>query len=271
MATDIELALMAGGAYESTRKEINRFPIPINWDSVNHKTQDSGFEAISFVKEGTTLKTSPEIVISYAGTYDKDFSGDIAADAGLAAGTGSAQLLQAVEYYLQVKAANPGPPAPTISLTGHSLGGGLASLVAVFFGVKATTFDQAPFANAARSFNDRDVAVKLLNDLTALSDAKGNPYDLSGLTHFIELRQTSGSNLPNAGLVRNIVVQGEMLSVPPANFIDRIGTNCCYAFNSCLPTLFKGCRSVLSKKRSCRRGKTFATIQTATAIDELAA
>jgi hypothetical protein len=258
----------------STRSEVNQFSAPSGWVGTKHENppNGSGFEAISFIRTGTTLATSNEIVISYAGTYDKSFP-DLLADLNLAQGVSNTQLLQAAQYYLDVKAG--APEGTTITLTGHSLGGGLASLVAVFFGVKATTFDQAPFANAARSFNDRDVAVKLLNDLTALSDAKGNPYDLSGLTHFIELRQTSGSNLPNAGLARNIVVQGEMLSGPPANFIDRIGTNCCYAFNSCLPTLFKGCRPVSSKKRSCHRGKTFATIQTATAtataIDELAA
>lgn len=57
--------------------------------------------------------------------------GDIGADLGLAAELGSSQLLQAAQYYLQIKTANPNA---TISFTGHSLGGGLASLVAAFFG-----------------------------------------------------------------------------------------------------------------------------------------
>ncbi|MFZ3129314.1 MAG: Mbeg1-like protein [Rhodoferax sp.] len=193
MATELQLALMAGGAYESTRKEINRFPIPTGWDSVNHKTQDSGFEAVTYIKEGTTLQDSTEIVISYAGTYDKDVSGDIAADANLAQGVFTNQLLQAARYYLDVQAANPGA---TITLTGHSLGGGLASLVAVFFNKDAVTFDQGPFANSARSFNGHDAAATLLDQLKSLSDPNNKPYDLSGLASFIEQRQTSGSSIP---------------------------------------------------------------------------
>ncbi len=101
----------------------------------------SGFEASAYRNSLTN-----EIVISYAGTDPSDITGDIAANIGLAIGVGSAQLLQAAEYYLQVHAANPGA---TITFTGHSLGGGLAALMGVFFGKQAVTFDQAPFANSA--------------------------------------------------------------------------------------------------------------------------
>lgn len=106
---EIDCALMAGAAYISTRALKNQFSIPQGWSPFFHvpdlttptfPTTD-GFEAISYIK-GT------EIVISYAGTYDKDYFGDMAADLGLATGYGSVQLLQAAEYYLQVKAANPG-------------------------------------------------------------------------------------------------------------------------------------------------------------------
>lgn len=69
MATNIELALMAGGAYESTRDERNRFPIPFGWSRAKSETKEgSGFEAVAFVREGTTLTTSTEIVISFSGT-----------------------------------------------------------------------------------------------------------------------------------------------------------------------------------------------------------
>jgi hypothetical protein len=53
------------------------------------------------------------------------------------------QLEQAAGYYLRVQ--NASSPGTTISFTGHSLGGGLASLLAVFFGETAVTFDQAPY------------------------------------------------------------------------------------------------------------------------------
>ena len=218
MATNIEYALMAGAAYFDTRVPNNRFPTPQNWVSFNHKSRASGFEAISF-SNGT------EIVISYAGTYDKDITGDIAADIGLATGFGSAQLLQAAEYYLQVKAAN---PFATITLTGHSLGGGLAAQVGVFFGVEAKTFDQAPFANSAElNLLTPDVAANLKSDLAAQRDVNGNRLysdaALSGLTNFLYLRAANGY-IPNSGLVSNIRVNGEFLSSAPLSLYDTIGT-----------------------------------------------
>ncbi|MFO0701086.1 MAG: lipase family protein [Nitrospira sp.] len=77
----------------------------------------------------------------------------------MATGAGADQLRQAAEYYLQVKAANPNV---TVTFTGHSLGGGLAALMGVFFGKQAVTFDQAPFANSAElSLIPPDVAANL--------------------------------------------------------------------------------------------------------------
>ena len=110
MATELELtlALMAGRSYESTRAPVNWFPTPSEWVSILHTTHEaSGFEAIAFVKEGKTIQTSPEIVISYAGTYDQS-AADIAADVALYGGRFHAQLLQAARYYLDIRAANPG-------------------------------------------------------------------------------------------------------------------------------------------------------------------
>ncbi len=142
MVTEVEYALMAGRAYQSTRAEINLFPSMVGWSEPLDKREvnnSTGFEA-GYFQRGT------DIVISYAGTDPSDLSGDMAANLGLATGVGSAQLRQAAEYYLQVQAANPGA---TITFTGHSLGGGLAALMGVFFGKQAVTFDQAPFANSA--------------------------------------------------------------------------------------------------------------------------
>lgn len=124
MTTTTEYALLAGASYYNTRNEINRFPIPANWSYLSRVEQDpaTGFEASAF-QSGT------QIVISYAGTYSKS-GADIQAGINLGLGLGSAQLYQAVEYYLQIRAVN---PSAVITLTGHSLGGGLAGLVGVFF------------------------------------------------------------------------------------------------------------------------------------------
>ena len=100
MATQLtDYAIMAGASYISTRPETNRFPIPAGWTKVTNPDSyfndpTTGFEAIAF-QQGTDL------VISYAGTDPNSPLGpDNAANIGLGTGFGSAQLLQAAEYYL---------------------------------------------------------------------------------------------------------------------------------------------------------------------------
>lgn len=220
MTTMIEYALMAGASYIDTRASVNRFPAPEGWAMSNHKSKDSGFEAVTFTN-GTN------IVISYAGTGPGSVftQPDWGANAGLATGYGSDQLLQAAEYYLQVKAANVGG---NIIFTGHSLGGGLAALMGVFFGKQAVTFDQAPFAKSAElNLLTPDVAVSLRSTLAAKLDSNLNRIysdsDLSGLTNFLQLRQANGG-IPNSNLVTDINVKGEVLSSAPATLYNRIGT-----------------------------------------------
>jgi len=135
MVTDIEYVQMAGAAYVSNRSVVNRFPIPTGWTPFKPETGVGNFEAVSF-------KRGNEIVISFAGTNNNP---DWIANGGLATGLGSEQLYQAAEYYLQIKALY---PDAGISFTGHSLGGGLAALMGVFFDKKAVTFDQAPRFNS---------------------------------------------------------------------------------------------------------------------------
>lgn len=143
MTTQIDYALLAGSSYISNRDAKNRFPIPQGWVKVTNppyfRDDASGIEAISFTN-GT------EIVISFAGTNGDDIGTNVL----LGLGAVAYQLKQAAAYYLEVKAAN---PTATITFTGHSLGGGLASLLGVLFAEKAVTFDQAPFASAANVVN----------------------------------------------------------------------------------------------------------------------
>jgi Ca2+-binding RTX toxin-like protein len=203
MANEIEYALMAGRAYQSTRGQLNWLPDlqSLGWTEFFPIQADSGFEATSFQK-------GSEIVISFAGTGS---SVDWWANFGGFFGVTSSQLRQAADYYLKVKATNPNA---TISFTGHSLGGGLASLMAVFFNQLATTFDQAPFSNSA-SFQ---VAYELKDYL--VNQIGYTASELLSLTNYINAIGANGG-IPNSGNVRDISVQGEILSAASG---FRIGT-----------------------------------------------
>lgn len=211
MATQFEIdcALMAGGAYLSNRSDINKFPVPQGWISVpdSHVEGGMGFEAMSF-------RRGNEIVISFAGTNSDasslDGIADRAADALMAAGLGSQQLLQAAVYYLQIKAANPGA---TITFTGHSLGGGLAALMGVLFDEKAVTFDQAPFALSANAF----VRGAILTELHRQGYTDAQLEILApGLMHF----EDSASRVGN---VSGYFVAGELLHTAPYSGFSTLG------------------------------------------------
>jgi hypothetical protein len=202
MATEVEYALMAGRSYQGTRATINWLPdlYALGWTEFLPQQYSSGFEAVSFQKGNT-------IVISYAGTGT---AVDWWANAGGFTGVTTEQLKEAAEYYLVAKAAN---PDALISFTGHSLGGGLASLMAVFFGETAVTFDQAPFRNSASV----SVATTLKDYL--LNERGYSEADLQGLTNFISA--AAGGSILNNNSVIDFSVQGEILSSASSL---RIGT-----------------------------------------------
>jgi hypothetical protein len=206
MATQFEIdcALMAGAAYRSNRPaDKNKFPVPDGWVAFNHVNLNSGFEAVSFT-DGN------EIVISFAGTGD---IADVVADVSLFAGACQTQLVQAAAYYLQIK-SDPKYSNAHITFTGHSLGGGLAALLAVFFNENAVTFDQAPFGSSASIM----VATALRSNL--ISTYPQTSSWLTPLNSFIDLY---GDVLDvRESKVTNINVQGEVLSTLSAL---RIGTS----------------------------------------------
>ncbi|BAL24633.1 Mbeg1-like protein [Azoarcus sp. KH32C] len=176
---EVAYALMAGRSYQTNRASngINWFPVPQGWVEFLHLPNNSqatngGFEMSAF----QNISDPKQIVISFAGTESSDISGDIIADLVLAAGGLSSQLQQAADYYLQIRALN---PDATITFTGHSLGGGLASLMAVFFGEGAYTFDQAPFLRSALTrtafVDEKTITRSVAQDLLTYLDGRG--YD----------------------------------------------------------------------------------------------
>ncbi|HLA34778.1 MAG TPA: hypothetical protein VJ001_07920, partial [Rhodocyclaceae bacterium] len=202
MVTTVEYALMAGHAYISTRNAANTIPTPAGWQEFAHTSGNaSGFEAVSFSRTGAT--GAKEIVISLAGTNQGT---DWFANSGLGTGYGSDQLREAALYYAKIKAANPGA---TISFTGHSLGGGLASLMGVLFNEKAETFDAAPFAASASSSIQADLRSYLASHGFATGAAVNN---LNGFT-------TLAAREAN---VHGTYVKGEALELIP--LVSRIGS-----------------------------------------------
>lgn len=214
MATAIDYAVMAGRAYQTARNKINWFSVPDGWVEYFHVpknpdypmfTETSGFEAVSFQS-----KANPnEIVISFAGTNPLEMGDWTQGNVPLAFGVISGQFKDAVDYYLQVKAS--APANATISFTGHSLGGGIAALMGVFFGKQAVTFDQAPFASTASSALDLQTYLlgKTYTDpaMVAVRDAA-----VADLSVYLQQQQQLNGGIPNSGLVSTFRVTGEFTS-----------------------------------------------------------
>lgn len=143
MTTTIEYALMAGNAYQlTTVAAVDRTPMPFGWTqlpgTLGHTTGSMGFEA-------TAYRAGNEIVIAFAGTDPfslVDWITNIALGFGLESLDG--QLKKAAEFYEAIK-NDPSCQGANITFTGHSLGGGIASLMGVLFNRQAVTFDEAPF------------------------------------------------------------------------------------------------------------------------------
>jgi Lipase (class 3) len=215
MASKLEYAQLSANVYRGSTHPKNRIGIPLGWREftvagAERLLEDpaSGFESRAYQNTSTG-----EIVISYAGTDTEQVLQDILiADGGTGLGFTTAQLKQAAEFYTRVKQAAGGN---TISVTGHSLGGGLAALVGVFFDVNAMTFDPAPFRAAAKISNRNDIVTYLQGkqlpiDPMLTSYTTGQNISIPGIIPFsvIEI-PTTISREPR---VSAVAVQGEFLT-----------------------------------------------------------
>ena len=169
MISRYDAAVLASNVYSTTRTVRNRIGLPSGWSDIPGFRQDdktTGFEAAAYQK-GT------EIVVSFAGTYMPDSSSgkpaawsdeeasamlkvDWANNIGLGVGAVTEQLRQAALFYERVKQS--APVNSHITITGHSLGGGLAALIGVLFDVDTFAFDEAFFRAAADSPTCRSCA-----------------------------------------------------------------------------------------------------------------
>jgi Lipase (class 3) len=132
MPTPLQFMQFSLGVYDASLK--NKIGDPAGWTLTNWQPDKaSGFSAGCYVIGGGS-----EIVISYTGTNDAADKVNWAIGLGLPL----QQVYDAVDYYFACKAAH---PTANITFTGHSLGGGLASMMAVFFDKQATVLTKRPF------------------------------------------------------------------------------------------------------------------------------
>jgi hypothetical protein len=152
MATSNELGAMAYNSYSpSTANEITTGAWVADTSGLT-RTVSNGFSAAVY------SDASGAVVIAFRGTdrLTNDFFVDdndwLTGNVPSALGYYSSQVLEAIKLVADVQALHPGA---AIQLTGHSLGGGLASLMAVYFDLPAVVFDPAPFAATARGMEWR--------------------------------------------------------------------------------------------------------------------
>lgn len=166
MAIPTELALIANAAYLDMRDENNAPVVPSGWAllprtdfGLSIGPSPSGFSAEIFQRGN-------EIVIAFQGTNSDPFTADGIRDwwtnFQLAFGWTGAQLEQAAVLYQRVKDAFGGAE---ISFAGHSLGGGIAGLMSVYFDRPSAIFAPAPFEATASPA----VAQRLVGALNAAS------------------------------------------------------------------------------------------------------
>ncbi|MEA9587129.1 calcium-binding protein [Xanthomonas sp. WHRI 10064A] len=195
-----QLAANVYGAKSSVRSELNTVQLPEGWRQIDEKILQSGFMARAYRNASTG-----EVVVAYAGTtLEEGHSLDDWITGNVPAGVGgfSQQVFEAIEFYLNVLSLPVVDPTKT-SFTGHSLGGGLASLMAVYFDKKATVFDQAPFEKSAA---------------TSTYDLYLEPLKYAGYTLPQEFKDYDLLNYnERKSNVQQIVVAGEVLSYVTEN------------------------------------------------------
>jgi Ca2+-binding RTX toxin-like protein len=143
MTTLLDYAALSAFVYNDKRGEQNLLDPLSGWTEILYSS-NPGFTAGAYRKGN-------DIVIAYKGSDPPALDSNGIADWALANlpsgfGIGSTQLVDAALFYQAIKAAN---PTANITFTGHSLGGGIASVMSVWFDKYATTFDQAPFLLSA--------------------------------------------------------------------------------------------------------------------------
>jgi hypothetical protein len=167
-------AALADAVYDDSRTQWGGFARQLLW-----RNESDGFHASLFMR---TAGGKREYVLSYAGTElgsIKSGNPDVAADAGFGGGSNVFLLLQKMRALVFAEHAQKTAKNASLTLCGHSLGGGLAQIVASDTGLPAVTFS-APAVTAvdgvAKAYaknKPKVVSIIVKNDPVNMSVLKG--------------------------------------------------------------------------------------------------
>ena len=146
MTNATEYAQLSLAVYQ-TKRDFNTIEIPAGWELAEplHPDNWGGFSYGVFRRTGTD-----EIVLAFTGSNEKLVMDYVGTNAPAGLGLQSIQVPNAALAYQQVlDKYGVDDAGSNITFSGHSLGGGLASVMATWFNRPAVVFDEAPFQLSA--------------------------------------------------------------------------------------------------------------------------
>ena len=174
-------------------------------------TTSPNFAARVFQKQGTN-----EVVISFRGT--DDFEKDLSDNLGFLF---TPMLQQARDAEALVQAVINEFPGADITFTGHSLGGGLAAMMAVRYDKEATVFNPAPYSLVIDAAVRGDVldGGSLIDDIQAEARARDKIH-----VHQLEGEALSGGLADSvyASLQHYLLLAGSVVGRPREELVDYL-------------------------------------------------
>ena len=209
MVTELDYVALSAVVYNDVRKQFNKLSTPTLEGWTELPIYPNGIASAIMGFTARAYSNGTDIVIAYKGTDTVNLPQTVQDFVfGNAAALGnSVQLIQAALFYEQVKAQYGG----NITFTGHSLGGGLASVMGVWFNKPATTFAQAPFELAAIN----PVAIAIVADALSLNLYFDSDFILS---HPLDYAAREAN-------ITNYFVHGEILSQVLGALPNVVGAN----------------------------------------------
>ena len=185
-------------AYKANQGETYEFPNGEHWQVVDvQDDSNSGFRAVALK---STDPTDHRVIVAFAGTGGSLTGPDWQTDFKQGAGLPTRQYDQAVDFADKWKATD----GNNVILTGHSLGGGLASYAALKTNLHATAVNAAPLALDHLSINPADYtrvtqyyvpgeALSVVNEANPLDVRPGVNIPVEGRNSILDPRSI-GSN-----------------------------------------------------------------------------